>query len=674
MSSAPQKIAVTTAPDHVRRLAECRPVDALQELIWNSLDAGASVVSVDLKMNDAGAVREIRVKDNGSGIPRDHATAGFGSLGGSMKVSPNRPVTNRPIHGSEGKGRLRALSLGRKVRWETVYQDGNELKAYDLEIRLEDPTAVWVTEPETRKKGHAGTTVVVVDPLPKADGLASDGQAEEVFRAFAPYIRHYGGVTLYWNKETFDVASLVLGQDEAPLGSNAKLLVLYWAANVGTKSQLHICDANGLALHELALQVDTKGINLTACICSPEAPAWKESGELGHAELDSDISALIKSARTRLRDIIADKMEEKRADWIEEWKKEGTYPFSEAEQQSRAKDVERETFNAIALKMADHHRPLHAGPPESRKLTLMLVKQALESNPASLMKVLEEVLKLPPDELNQFSDLLERTSLSSLIRATRLVADRLDTIQAFDHIVFDPDWKKKLLERTQLHRLLVHESWMFGEEYSLLADDDGLEAVLQAHLQYLGENVTMGDVTDLSAVTDELRIPDLVFGRQIKRTRDSFEHLVVELKRPRLRLTHKEYTQLLEYALKVAADPRFNTQKVTWRFVLLGTELDDYVQTMAHQEGSPAGRVLSKGSVTAWVRTWADFITEAKSRYEFFRDKLAVKASAEAGLANFSARYPHIMSGRGASKKRDREAMAEMSKASHSSAPDEVSR
>ena len=283
----------------------------------------------------------------------------------------------------------------------------------------------------------------------------------------------------------------------------------------------------------------------------------------------------------------------------------------------------------------------------------------METNPGSLATILREVVKLPKEEQDAFADLLKRTTLSSIIRASSFVTQRLDTIQAFDHILFDEDWRKNLLERTQLHRLLVHELWLFGEGYTLDSDDESLTDVLRKHVKKLGRDDLTPEV-NVKTIGRIEGIPDLLLSRRFKYSREQFENLVIELKRPRIVLGQKEITQIEDYAMTVAKDERFNTQKYSWSFILIGNDLDEYAKEKTDQDGLPRNCTYKSknGNVSVYVRMWADVLAEAKQRYNFFSEKLKIEAQKEYGMKNWSEKYPHLLTGRGASKKKDKEIMA----------------
>jgi len=62
-------ISVEVRPDHLQRMAAVKkPILALAELVWNSLDADATEVSVSFDENLLGGLNAIRVTDNGTGM------------------------------------------------------------------------------------------------------------------------------------------------------------------------------------------------------------------------------------------------------------------------------------------------------------------------------------------------------------------------------------------------------------------------------------------------------------------------------------------------------------------------------------------------------------------------------------------------------------------------------
>ncbi|MFF1306397.1 ATP-binding protein [Streptomyces sp. NPDC058307] len=67
------KVRLETSREHVAEPARLRdPVGAVEELIWNAVDADAEHVVVTLERNDLGGVDRIPVQDDGTGMPAEH--------------------------------------------------------------------------------------------------------------------------------------------------------------------------------------------------------------------------------------------------------------------------------------------------------------------------------------------------------------------------------------------------------------------------------------------------------------------------------------------------------------------------------------------------------------------------------------------------------------------------
>jgi len=652
------KHKVQVGRDHIQRLVSATPQKAVEELIWNGLDAGGNHVDVSLRLNDMGAVERVEISDRGPGIAPDELDRAFGQIGNSVKIDKKVNPDNRAYHGREGKGRFKALSICTTAVWKTVFRENDTLKSYDITLTRNDPEYYEATEPHGVDKQHTGTTVVL-DGIDKGHlALSQDMVRGKLAETFAAYLSGYPGVQLVWDNRPIQISELinrqetldVLGTDDE-LGP-AKLLVLEWAFKPDGK-RLHICDKQGFSYHDIPAGVQARGIEYTAYVQTPRAAEWSDSARFVTEELEGDVKRLIDAAKDCLRDYVRRRLAEDSTSIVQQWKDDDIYPYK-GELNDPLSIAEREVFDIVAVQINEHHPSFEKTDPQNKRLTLSLVRQALETNPANLTKILREVVSLSEEDQEAFSELLERAPLTNLIRAGKIVTDRLDVIHAFEHILFDADWKKRLLERTQLHRLLVHEIWMLGEEYMVGGDDDGLRDLLTKHLEILGRE-ELSPEADVKLIGGKDGIPDLMLYRRRKVDRDSFEHLIVELKRPKDKLGQEETSQIRKYAFKVASDERFNTSKCKWEFWLLGNDIDDFVVQETSSERLPEGCLFDGNGIRIWVRRWADVLNNARSRYEFFREQLEIEASHVKGLDTLKTRYPHLFEGKGARKAKDLE-------------------
>ena len=70
------------------------PIRGIAEFVWNSLDADASEVIVELVKNDLGGITSIRIVDDGHGISRERADHDFANLGDSIKRKMAKTLTH----------------------------------------------------------------------------------------------------------------------------------------------------------------------------------------------------------------------------------------------------------------------------------------------------------------------------------------------------------------------------------------------------------------------------------------------------------------------------------------------------------------------------------------------------------------------------------------------------
>jgi len=656
---------VNVGKDHIQSLAKTSPLAAVEEIIWNALDSSSKRVETLLRMNDIGGVQDVEIIDYGTGIPIDELEQAFGNLGESKKIKQKETADGRVLHGREGRGRFKALSLCNNPKWETIYKKDGELYKYQISISYLDPDFYDYTEPQKVVVAETGTRVMLNDITQGVRSLCADGTIDQLTRRFALYLSNYPGIQILYDGKLFRVdniiahkESYVLPVDDAQ-GAETRLTIIEWKIKLDNKN-LHLCNKSGFCRHEIAAGVNAPGIDYTAYLSSPVIEKYYAEDQLVFEDMHEVLKTLIELAREKLREHVRERLAEEARDVVSEWQELEIYPY-EREAANPIEKAERQVFDIVAVRVNEQHPTFKGTDTKNKKMTLALIKQALESNPSSLTKILKEVVHLSKEDQDALADLLKRTPFTALIQAGALVTQRLDTIQAFEHILFDKDWKKCLLERTQLHRLLVHELWILGEGYTLDNDDESLTEALKKHIDKLGRQ-KLAEEVEVKTIEGIEGIPDLCMSRRFQYSRDQFENLVIELKRPSINVGQKEIGQIEDYAITVAKDERFNTQKYIWSFVLLGNSLNDHAIEKTNQDGFPKGCTYKSksGNVSVHVKCWADVLADAKSRYEFFREKLELEASKEYGMEYLQKRYSHLLTGRGASKKKDSEIMAKV--------------
>lgn len=629
-----EKLTIEAAEDFIIGLTKCRPIRGVEELVWNALDADAKLVEVVLTRNDLDGVETILVQDDGHGIDREDRALAFGQLGGSPKSMKSTTPGGRELHGRDGKGRLRALGLGSRASWKTRFRDSEDkLWEWSARASANSPREVAATDVlELDGAGHTGTEVLVENLAEGVDALAADGAARELLSRLAVYLRKYPSIRVTYDGTVLDPADAVEVTRSYPVevevapGKTApgEVTVVEWTQDVPRK--LYLCGTGGMARHEIAPGIHAKGYSFTAYLSAPLFDSMSEA-DMTVAELRADVLKLVEASKDALREHFRIRERERAESLIAGWKAEGVYPYPDAPAVSPIEKVERDVFDICAVSINDRLTGFDKSDSASKKLTMRLVRQALETSPSSLQTIMREVLNLTKDQQDDLADLLQRTRLSSIISAARLVTDRLTFLGALEDLVFNATSKKLLRERSQLQKILVSELWVFGQEYALGHDDKNLKHLLNAHAKILGRDAIEEEVVDING---EESLPDLMLYRQFPlREPDEFEHLVVELKRPSVKVGKKEIDQIEEYAFSVAANPRFDKTKTEWKFVVLSGDLTDFAKQKVEQKDREWGHIHSADRVNVYVSTWSRVIQSAKWKYDLYRDRLQVEVDDE---------------------------------------------
>lgn len=635
--------------DHLQRISQVRkPILAVAELIWNAADADADRIDVVLHDDQLGGLKAIEVTDNGHGIPYADAEDLFSRLGGSWKQGGHHSHEKRRIlHGKEGRGRFRAFALGRVVDWDVRYAFDGKLRAYRIAMVKDYLRRVEVGDEAPAPNGQQrGVTVTVSELDREFRSLREPAITDELAQIFALYLRQYPAVKIYYDGTLIDPRAVEDHTQQYPLPDiaaadgetySASLEIVEW--RMPAERRMYFCDGSGFPLDDTQPGIQAPGFNFTAYLKSDYFAKLLAENRLEIANLDTPTSKVLAAAKEVMRDHFRRRASEKAAGLVEEWQRENVYPYR-GQPVTAIEEAERQVFNVVALNVNHFLPAFQEADEKTKRLQLHLLRHAVENAPADLSRILTEVLDLPMEKRQELAGLLDRTTLSHIISASKIIADRLECLQGLETFVFDGEFKHAVRERTQLHRIVAENAWMFGEQYHLSVDDQSLTEVLKKHLGAKGREAEIDE--PVTRADGSRGIVDLMFSRNIQLAgSEDREHLVVELKRPDVKIDAEVAAQIESYAFAVADDERFRSVPAKWVFWAVSSDIDQVVARKVAQRDRARGILFQdeEQRITIWVKTWSQIINECKARLRFFAEKLNYTPDRDSSLAHLRTTY-----------------------------------
>jgi hypothetical protein len=181
---------------------------------------------------------------------------------------------------------------------------------------------------------------------------------------------------------------------------------------------------------------------------------------------------------------------------------------------------------------------------------------------------------------------------------------------------------------------------MFGEQYHLSVDDQSLTEVLKKHVIARNREVEIDE--PVLRADGSRGIVDLMFSRNIQLAgSEDREHLVVELKRPNVKIDAEVAAQIESYAFAVADDERFRSVPAKWIFWAVSSDIDQNVARKVSQKDRAKGILFQDDEqrITIWVKTWSQIVSECRARLRFFAEKLNYTPDRDSSLAHLKTTY-----------------------------------
>jgi len=305
-----------------------------------------------------------------------------------------------------------------------------------------------------------------------------------------------------------------------------------------------------------------------------------------------------------------------------------SYPYRDESPASKAQEI---IFKKAAYLIEEEHGLIKKND-KIRTFLYPLLDRSISNG--DIEYIFKKILKLSNDGVEKFRSLLDKTEIEDVIHFANLVAVKLEFLN-FIHELAYGQISGFLRERSQLHKILENELWIFGESYNAtphLWSDKKIGNILKElrdkHFDYKPTEED-GNLIELDGNPDD--ITDLFFMNEKVNDSDEREIMVVELKAPKCSISEKELNQIDRYAFTIEEHAGLPSEKVKYKLLLISSKLTKYTKSKvkSRRESFPDhpflyDRKIEK-NIEVYVMEWSELIEQNKRKLGYLSNQLKVK-------------------------------------------------
>ena len=614
--------------------------DAISEYIWNGFEAHARNINIDYTLNEAYGVKELIITDNGDGINYDELGETFGAFLASKKNLLSLKMKSKA---NKGKGRFSFIAFADKAEWCTVYKDKDDYKEYQITMSNDTKEVIDCSQPESSDRKESGTSVRFSDiNTLTAENMSFEILEPALLKEFAWFLYLYKSknveITVNGDKVDFEKYVNTKLSEKSMVtidGHRFEISLVVWQESIKEKFCCYYFDS------EDALKgKDTTNFNRNTINFNHSVFVKSDFFDDKENVLTNNDDIQINMFESQEEKKILKKLHKEIQKLIE--KKIGVYLSDKAEEAVEAMITERKTFPEFPSDVYGQMRkndlkkvtkeifklePLifHKLKPIQEKSLLGFLNLLLSSEEReNVLTILEQIVELSPEQRDDFSKILKKSSLENIIDTIKFIEDRYKIIELLRSIVYD--LTKFSNERDHVQKIVERHFWLFGEQYNLASADQRMQKALEQYRNILyGEE----DVTaTLNPDAENERRMD-IFMCNTRNVETAFEttleeNIVVELKAPKVPLTKKVLRQIEDYMDYVRRQPQFNSKLRKWKFIAVCKEVDDYVKSQykAFEDKGKVGLVFQVENCEVYALTWDDIIKSFEIKHKPMLERL----------------------------------------------------
>lgn len=648
--------------------------NAFKELINNSLQAGAKQIVIDILPSECDEdsiqyhrIEKIMISDDGCGVSLSDFDKAI------MQIATDKK------DGGRGVGRFGALQLGKVMTINTNAYD-EQLKQFTSSSITFDADAIRNIDLENQEfdfianisneRVQPGYSVVISNLYENEEGKCkTKNKLYDSFDidTFKQLLFESYPFEIFENKVSFVINGNALRRDEFFL-EEPRLKVEDYIDVEGNehKINLHFYKINLRRKNvSIFLQIQNAGILVPVAKYSYLSPWY--SPELGawYIYVDSDLltedlyanfslaSLGHKEARNfskALRLAIDEFFKEgnpKFVSFVEKLSGDNIYPYYGVSDGNA--DLSKNLFDHAAY-ILEEDQKLEENQSDARKIIYPLLKKVIDDGNTKFL--VENVIDLPDESKERFRELLDITNLDQIVNFSSSVAKKIEFLDFLFEITYG-DISKWLKERSQLHKIVEKELWLFGEEYgasTVLWSDTKLANNLdELHRDYMDYEPSESDENLIAEYKEKYGdITDLFFYNERKLGNGRREVMIVELKAPYCKISQKEINQVEKYAYKIEemdVYPKINT---VYKILLISSEASGIGKSMMISGRKDLNdpflyRKMDRDGedIKIYLMTWRELIDIDRQKLSYMSETLKVKEQNANEV--FQKNYPDLV-------------------------------
>lgn len=640
---------------------------ALKELIINSMQAFAKTIKISFEGDSPDivghAITAITIWDDGHGLPYSKFDQSFMNIGTHNKKD------------GHGVGRFAAFQLGQVMEIESAAFDPQINKYTKIHVRLDvrqltqslEHTDVEVDVEESDAQMEQYYQVRITDLYNNEQSCARKNRLGKYFEEseFKRLIFEEYAFSIFEDKVKFYINDNQIEKqeyiEEPPYTRDIPYMDVKGVAHTITYHFYRL----KLVKKDISVLVQSKFENtyLTArrygYACkwhTPDLGAWfiyvnsdmlnnetipdLDFDELGNRETTSILSNI----RQTIDEFFRERNKEYDA-FVTKLMEDEHYPY---ELSSDEIGLSESMFRKTVYLVENQEKLLEKNE-TVRQIVYPMVKKLLEEGDARF--IVDKVLSLPEEKKQQLHALLQTADFEEIIRFSSQVARKQQFIKFLEELTYGK-LSKSIKERSQLHKIVQNELWIFNEAYNgtpqLWSDKSLANNLDELHRKYFEYEPTEIDENLIEDYKDTVRdITDLFFYNEKRLVNGRREVMIVELKSPSCAISNHEMNQAKRYAFDIHKYSKFDKSQVCYKIILISSHLTERAKSEINNfpnlgEIGLFDRKIENGEdIRVYAMTWSELIERNKRALSYLSESLTLKEKEATEI--FRENYPELL-------------------------------